>query len=43
VLEVLVSNASVAFYERLGWRLLGSIGRQWGPDHVVVRCYAAPA
>ena len=44
VLEVLAtSEPAVAFYERLGWRLLGSVERQWGPGHVVARCYAAPA
>jgi GNAT superfamily N-acetyltransferase len=42
VLEVLATAPAVAFYERLGWRLLGSVDRQWGPDHVVARCYAAP-
>lgn len=44
VLEVLAtSEPTVAFYEQLGWRPLGNVERQWGPHHVVVRCYAAPA
>jgi len=44
VLDVLATSVSaVALYERLGWRLLGTADRQWGPDQVVVRCYAAPA
>ena len=43
VLEVQAdSEPAVTFYERLGWRLLGSLNQQWGPHLVPVRCYAAP-
>ena len=43
VLEVLATSSStIAFYQRLGWRPVGSADRQWGPDHVVVRQYALP-
>jgi GNAT superfamily N-acetyltransferase len=43
VLEVVAASSSaVAFYERLGWCLVGSARRQWGPDLVIVRQYAAP-
>jgi GNAT superfamily N-acetyltransferase len=45
VLDVLSSDMSaVALYERLGWRLLGTVDQEWGPAQTVsVRCYAAPA
>jgi GNAT superfamily N-acetyltransferase len=44
VLDVLaVNSASVAFYERLGWRLLGVAEAQWDQDRVTVRSYAGPA
>ncbi|WP_264925878.1 GNAT family N-acetyltransferase [Streptomyces sp. A012304] len=43
VLEVVASHPSVAFYERLGWELLGVVDERWGPDQLVsLRCYAAP-
>jgi GNAT superfamily N-acetyltransferase len=37
------SVAAIAFYERLGWHLLGSSEAQWGSRRVTVFCYAAPA
>jgi GNAT superfamily N-acetyltransferase len=43
VLEVVAASSSaVAFYERLGWRLVGSTHHLWGPGPVIVRQYAAP-
>jgi GNAT superfamily N-acetyltransferase len=36
------SVAAIAFYERLGWHLLGTSEAQWGPRRVTVRSYAAP-
>lgn len=44
VLDVLAANSGpVAFYEHLGWRLLGIAEAQWGQDRVTVRGYAGPA
>jgi GNAT superfamily N-acetyltransferase len=44
VLDVLATNRGpVAFYERMGWRLLGIAEAQWGQDRVTVRSYAGPA
>lgn len=43
VLDVVDSHPAAAFYERLGWELLGVVDQRWGPDQVVaLRCYAAP-
>jgi hypothetical protein len=43
VLDVLTTNsASIAWYERMGWRLLGTGEAQWGQNRVRVRSYAAP-
>ena len=43
VLDVLATNsAPVAFYERMGWRLLGTGEAQWGQNRVTVRGYAGP-
>lgn len=43
VLDVLAtSSVSVAFYERMGWSLLGTGEAQWGPNQVTVRSYAGP-
>lgn len=36
------STSAIAFYERLGWHLLGTSQAQWGPHRVTVRSYAAP-
>lgn len=36
------SSSAIAFYERLGWHLLGTSEAQWGPHRVTVRSYAAP-
>ncbi|MER5781606.1 GNAT family N-acetyltransferase [Streptomyces mobaraensis] len=43
VLDVVASDvAAAALYERLGWRLLGTVEQEWGPGRkVAVRCYAA--
>ncbi|MGW5637349.1 GNAT family N-acetyltransferase [Streptomyces sp. NPDC003832] len=43
VLDVVASDtAAAALYERLGWRLLATVGQEWGPGlTVAVRCYAA--
>ncbi|MFB6957759.1 MULTISPECIES: GNAT family N-acetyltransferase [unclassified Streptomyces] len=39
---VATDTAAVALYERLGWRLLGTVEQRWGPaQSVTVRCYAA--
>jgi GNAT superfamily N-acetyltransferase len=38
-----VSTATIAFYERLGWHLLGTSEAQWGTHRVAVHSYAAPA
>ncbi|WP_445525503.1 GNAT family N-acetyltransferase [Streptomyces cyslabdanicus] len=39
---VATDTAAVALYERLGWRLLGTVEQRWGPEQrVSVRCYAA--
>jgi hypothetical protein len=44
VLDVLATDsASIAFYERMGWRLLGTGEAQWGPNRVTVRSYGGPA
>jgi GNAT superfamily N-acetyltransferase len=43
VLDVLATNrAPIAFYERMGWRLLGTGEAQWGQNRVTVRSYAGP-
>ena len=43
VLDVLATNsAPIAFYERMGWRLLGTGQAQWGQSRVTVRGYAGP-
>jgi GNAT superfamily N-acetyltransferase len=43
VLDVLAtSSAPIAFYERMGWRLLGTGQAQWGQNRVTVRGYAGP-
>jgi len=43
VLDVLATNsAPIAFYERMGWRLLGTGQAQWGQNRVTVRAYAGP-
>jgi GNAT superfamily N-acetyltransferase len=43
VLDVLTTNsASIAWYERMGWRLLGTGEAQWGQNRVTVRSYAGP-
>ncbi|WP_314219465.1 GNAT family N-acetyltransferase [Streptomyces zaehneri] len=43
VLDVVAADPAVSFYERLGWRLLGTADQRWGPTRTVsVRCYAAP-
>jgi GNAT superfamily N-acetyltransferase len=43
VLDVLAtSSASISWYERMGWRLLGTAQTQWGAHRVTVRCYAGP-
>ena len=43
VLDVLATNsAPIAFYERMGWRLLGTGQAQWGQNRVTVRGYAGP-
>lgn len=36
------SSSAIAFYERLGWHLLGTSEAQWGTHRVTVRSYAAP-
>ncbi|GHH38929.1 GNAT family N-acetyltransferase [Streptomyces candidus] len=45
VLDVVAADTgAVAFYERIGCRLLGSGEQDWGGGEVVgVRCYAVPA
>lgn len=44
VLDVHVANSSpIAFYERMGWRLLGTAEAQWGRNRVTVASYAGPA
>jgi GNAT superfamily N-acetyltransferase len=43
VLDVLATNsASIALYERMGWRLLGTGETQWGPNRVTVCGYVGP-
>ncbi|KQX78286.1 GNAT family N-acetyltransferase [Streptomyces sp. Root1310] len=43
VLDVVAGDPAVSFYERLGWRLLGTADQQWGPTRTVsVHGYAAP-
>lgn len=43
VLDVVATDPAASFYERLGWRLLGTADQRWGPVRVVsLRCYAAP-
>jgi GNAT superfamily N-acetyltransferase len=43
VLDVESTSATaIAFYERLGWHLLGTSETQWGQRRVTVRSYAAP-
>ncbi len=43
VLDVVASDAAaVALYERLGWELMATVDRQWGPRTVTIRCYASP-
>uniref|UniRef100_UPI0034DFC82E GNAT family N-acetyltransferase n=1 Tax=Streptomyces flavofungini TaxID=68200 RepID=UPI0034DFC82E len=44
VLDVVSSDASAAaLYERLGWRFLDAVEREWLPgQRVTLRCYAAP-
>lgn len=43
VLDVLAtSSAAIAFYERMGWRLLGTGEAPWGQNRVTVRSYAGP-
>lgn len=43
VLDVVASDtAAAALYERLGWELMATVERRWGPSQLVaVRCYAA--
>ncbi|MEU0672132.1 GNAT family N-acetyltransferase [Streptomyces sp. NPDC006172] len=44
VLEVVAAHPAAAFYERLGWELLGEVQELWPPDrHVRLRCFSAPA
>jgi GNAT superfamily N-acetyltransferase len=44
VLDVVASDAAaLALYERLGWHLMATVDRQWGPLAVAIRCYAAGA
>ncbi|MER5193609.1 GNAT family N-acetyltransferase [Streptomyces sp. NPDC002755] len=44
VLDVVATDPAAAFYERLGWRLLGTVDQRWGPARTVsLRCYAAPS
>lgn len=45
VLDVVSSDRSAtALYERMGWRSLGVVEREWEPgQRVVLHCYAAPA
>jgi GNAT superfamily N-acetyltransferase len=38
-----ISTATIAFYKRVGWHLLGTSEAQWGPHRVAVHSYAAPA
>ncbi|MGW0433671.1 GNAT family N-acetyltransferase [Micromonospora sp. NPDC003197] len=44
VLDVVASDGSAAaLYQRLGWRMLGTVDQQWGPAQTVtVHCFAAP-
>jgi GNAT superfamily N-acetyltransferase len=43
VLDVLaINSAPIAFYERMGWRLLGTGEAQWGQNRVTVCSYAGP-
>jgi GNAT superfamily N-acetyltransferase len=43
VLDVLANSTSpIAWYERMGWRLLGTGEAQWGQRRVTVRGYAGP-
>ncbi|MGW7413696.1 GNAT family N-acetyltransferase [Streptomyces sp. NPDC054863] len=44
VLDVVADDTgAVAFYERIGWRRLGSGKQNWGAGELVgVHCYAAP-
>ncbi|MFH0178312.1 GNAT family N-acetyltransferase [Streptomyces cacaoi] len=43
VLDVVATDPAASFYERLGWRLLGTADQRWGPTRTVsLRCYAAP-
>ncbi|MFJ1729826.1 GNAT family N-acetyltransferase [Streptomyces sp. NPDC088254] len=44
VLEVVATHPAAAFYERLGWELLGEVEDLWPQDQRVrLRCHAAPA
>lgn len=44
VLDVVAADPAAAFYERLGWRGLGTVVQQWGPARdVLVNCFAAPS
>ncbi|WP_109000736.1 GNAT family N-acetyltransferase [Streptomyces rishiriensis] len=43
VLDVVAADPASAFYERLGWRSLGTAVQQWGPARsVLLNCFAAP-
>ncbi|MFJ6696538.1 GNAT family N-acetyltransferase [Streptomyces sp. NPDC091272] len=43
VLDVVAVDPAVAFYERIGWRRLGTGEQNWGAGELVdVHCYAAP-
>ncbi|WP_406010307.1 GNAT family N-acetyltransferase [Streptomyces sp. NBC_00637] len=41
--DVVATDPAASFYERLGWRFLGTADQRWGPARTVsLRCYAAP-
>ncbi|GGR94750.1 hypothetical protein GCM10010269_37180 [Streptomyces humidus] len=43
VLDVVAADPAAAFYERRGWRSLGTAVQEWGPGRrVLLNCYAAP-
>jgi GNAT superfamily N-acetyltransferase len=45
VLHVVATRAdATAFYERLGWTLMGTVEETWNPGQTVsIHCYAAPS